>query len=284
MTADRKSHADESDVNRALEDWRQGDCSLGEHWFAHQLDPAFAITEAGRNAAREGASLAEQAVEGVVIVSQTCDIVRACAERPYLEVSPLVRLSADALREIESGRRPAYAFLPRLAEQRLVADLDRVMTVEKPMILNWTRTPGWTSDAEGRAFSQALARKRVRFAFPDDFNIWVRKLQNRLVDKHDKNTQEGRALRSLREIRVQAAPSWNDGVVELLFFFIRSEADVSFEGKGWQDFLDAWLKLIPPNGRFASVHGQVSALEELTAADYVHSDPLDLDHLSIPNS
>ena len=282
MTTDPKSGADENDVDRALQDWRQGDCTLDKHWFVHRVNPALAITEAGRSAAKEGAELAEAAVTGLVVVSQTCDIVRACLDRPYLEVCPLVRVSDDALREIERGRRPAYAFVPRLAEQHLVADLDRVMTVEKPLVLNWTRTTGWSSDAEGRVFAQALARKRVRFAFPDDFTFWVRKLQGRLIDKHDKNTQEGRALRALREIRVQAAPSWDSETVELMFFFIRDDEDVAFEGKEWPTFLDAWLKLVPAIGRFASVHGQVSTLEEITAADYVYSDPLDLDHLSSP--
>lgn len=283
MVAERKSGADENDVNRALQDWRQGDCTLDKHWFVYQLNPALAITEASLSAAKEGAEIAELEVAGLVIVSQTCDIVRACRDRPYIEVSPLVRVSDDALHEIERGRRPAYAFVPRLAEQHLVVDLDRVMTVEKPAVLNWTRTAGCSSDAEARAFAQALARKRARFAFPDDFTLWVRKLQNRLIDKHDKNTQEGRALRALREIRVQAAPSWDSNAIELMFFFIRSREDIDFEGRGWQDFLSTWIKLVPASGRFMSVHGQVSSLDEIVAADYVNSDPLDLDHLSSPD-
>jgi hypothetical protein len=280
VATERTSEADENDVNRVLQDWRQGDCTLDKHWFVHRLNPALAITKAGLGAAKEGAELAELEVAGLVVVSQTCDIVRDCRDRPYLEVCPLVGVSDDALHEIERGRRPAYAFVPRLAEQHLAADLDRVMTVEKPAVLNWVRTAGWSSDVEARTFAQALVRKRARFAFPDDFTLWARKLQNRLIDKHDKNTQEGRALRALREIRVQATPSWDSNAVELMFFFIRSQEDINFEGKEWQELLDAWLKLVPAAGRFTSVYGQVSSLDELTAADYIHSDQLDLDHLS----
>ena len=283
MAPEANVGAQEAVIDRALQAWRQGDCTLDPQWFVHRINPSRALTAAGSAAAREGAELAEQQVNGLVVVSQTCDIVRASQERPYLEVCPLVRVSEEALHQIERGRKPAYAYLPQLADRQLVADLDRTMTVEKAMVLCWSRTPGCASDPETRAFALALARKRARFAFPDDFTLWVRKLQSRLVDKHDRGSPEGRALRALREIRIQASPSWESGVVTVMFFFIRHDDDSDFEGAGWQNFLDTWLKLVPSNSRFAA-HGQVSTLDELTASDYVHSDPLDLDHLSLPDS
>lgn len=269
-----------ADIDRALQAWRQGDCTLESQWFVHKIDPRNPLTPAGSTAAGQGAELAEQQVVGLAVVSQTCDIVRACQERPYLEVCPLVHVSPEILRQIERGRRPAYAFLPQLADRHLVVDLDRIMTVEKAMVLSWTRAPGCATDVEARAFAQALARKRARFAFPDDFTVWVKKLQSRLVDKHDRDSDEGRALRALREIRVQATPSWEDGEVAIMFFFIRHDDDSDFDGTAWSHFLDAWLKLVPASGRFTP-DGQISALDELTAADYINSDPLDLDHLSL---
>jgi hypothetical protein len=105
------------------------------------------------------------------------------------------------------ARRPAYAALKSLEPDCLVADLDRMMTVEKSIVATWTRTPGYVDDADGRAFAQALARKRVRVAFPDDFSELVDKLQRRLEDKHGGNSIEGRGLRALPEIRVRAVPA-----------------------------------------------------------------------------
>lgn len=267
-------------VDRALADWRQGDCALGEQWFAHRLLPVFPVTASGRAAAEEGAHLAEEQVLGFALVTQTCDIVRSCKDRPFVEVCPLVEVDDVRLREIERGRRPGYGLVPTLAQRRIVADLDRVMTVEKPVLAEWIRTPGWTTDAEGRAFAAALARKRVRFAFPDDFTAFVEELQRRLQEKHDKESVEGRGLRALREIRVQATPSWDGPDVTLLFWFVRQDADSDFEGTGWSDLLDEWLRLVPATGRFSTVHGQVATLEEMNALDYVGSDSLDLDHLS----
>jgi hypothetical protein len=267
-------------IDGALATWRQGDCVVGEQWFVHRLEKSFPVTVAGREAAKADVDLAEQEVAGFVVVSQTCDVVRSCNDRPYVEVCPLVEVDEDRLAEIQRGRRPAYAFVPLLAGRKLVADLDRVMTVEKPAVAAWERTPGLSTDEEARAFAVALGRKRIRFAFPDDFTTLARKLQARLADKHDRNTDEGRGLRALREIRIQAAPQWDAEPVELFFWFIRDTSDANFEGKNWADLLKEWLKLVPSSGRFTSVDGQVATLDDMTARDYVDSDPLDLDHLS----
>jgi hypothetical protein len=154
------------------------------------------------------------------------------------------------------------------------------MTVEKAVAANWSRTAGWTTDAQARKIASALARKRARFAFPDDFTRLAKKLQSRLAEKHGKASPEGVALRTLLEIRVHAAPSWDDASVTLTFWFIRPDGVTDPPGGTWANHLEEWLKLIPVEGRFVSVHGQVVALEDLNAADYVSSDPLDLDHLS----
>ncbi len=133
-------------TDEALSLWRQGDCVLGEHWFVHRLERSMALTEAGRVAATAGSDLAEQEVQGFVVVTQTCDIVRTCCERPFVELCPLVKVDEQKLREIQKGRRPAYAYLPLLSPHGLVADLDRVMTIEKPLLRTWQRTPGWCSE------------------------------------------------------------------------------------------------------------------------------------------
>jgi hypothetical protein len=152
------------------------------------------------------------------------------------------------------------------------------------VLLDWKRTPGCCFDEEKRRFSLALARKRTRFAFPNDFVAFARKLQSRLQKKHKKDSDEGRALRALREIRVQAAPSWEASEIELFFWFIRDESDTDFEGMNWGGWLEKWLDLLPESGRFQGVDGLVTTLADLTAKDYVESDPLDLDHLSAQES
>lgn len=269
-------------VDQALNHWRQGDFALGDHWFVHRCEPSIPIAEAAREAADQGVDLGETPVRGLVVVTQSCDIVRRCAERPFVEVSPLVEVNADRLREIEHGRWPGYAAIPTLASQLLVADLDRTMTVEKPVVASWERGIGCRTDPERRAFARALARKRSRFAFPDDFTALAGKLRDRLMDKHGRDSPEGRALRALREVRVHASPSWDSDVVELHFWFLREPGQVDFDGTRWEVHLETWRKLLPRGGRFTKAEGQVAELDDLTARDYVDSDPLDLDHLTAP--
>jgi hypothetical protein len=270
------------EIDAALSKWSQGDCTIGDHWFVTRFAPQRPLTPSSQEVAATDADadLTESAVSGFVVVTQTCDLVRSCADRAFLEISPLVEVDAERLAEIKRLKRPNYAYIAGVADRFLVADLDRVMTVEKAVVAAWERIPGCQSDADIRSLAEALARKRSRFAFPDDFNWFAHKLQKRMQDKHEKTSPEGEALRALREIRVSASPAWDADAVELIFWFIRADTDDRFQDKEWHEWLDSWLKLLPTSGRVSSVDGSVVTLDDMTAKEYVNSDRLDLDRLS----
>lgn len=103
---------------------------------------------------------------------------------------------------------------------------------------------------------------------------------SRMSSKHDRQSDEGRALRELREVRVRAEPSWFEDEVKLIFWFIRDADHQIFEGQRWDHFLEMWEKRLPAKGRFVDVQTVVLTHDDLTAREYVESDPLDLDHLS----
>ena len=103
-----------------------------------------------------------------------------------------------------------------------------------------------------------------------------------LAELSEKRTKEEGLRRALREIRIQALPGWDATRVELLFWFIRNEHENASNEPDWPSLLDKWLALVPSDGRFVSVDGQVTSLGRLSADEYVHSDVLDLDHLSGP--
>ncbi len=276
MSATDDTDPNHKAANSPLHGWRQGDCVLGDHWFAFRIDPTNPLTEAAHEAAREGADLAETLVAGLVVATQTCDILRS--ERAFVEVCPLVEVSVSIYSDITRKTRPRYAVVPALAANRLVADLDRAMTVEKPVLESWIRVPGWESHAEGRAFAEALARKRSRPAFPDEFVELVRGFQDRIKDKHKlPHSDEGAAVRSIHEIRVQASPGWQAPQISLTFWFITYSDEVS---PGLEDFVDSWMDRIPRTVSFVEVDGYSVSLSQMTAAEYVDSDRLDLDYLS----
>ena len=266
-------------IDAALEAWRQGDVAMDAGVFVHVADGDAPLTDVAAEGA-PGINVIQETTEGVVVLSQTCDIVRGCVRKPFIEVAPLVEVEEKEAHEIERGYRPNYAIIPALRARRLVADLDRVMTVEKGVVAAWSRTPGCTTDEQVRTLATALARKRARFAFPDEFNELVRKLQSHIQKRHDKGSDEGRALQALREIRVLASPSWDDANVEVFFWFVRQDADETFDGKSWDKPLEQWTKLVPADGKFTKVEGVVVALRDMTAQEYVESDALDLDFLS----
>ena len=267
-------------IDAAIAMWRQGDCVVGnEHWFVHRGDE---VAQSGLDTKQPDQSapqILENEVAGFVILTQSCDIVRKRRDRPYVAISPLVAVDPSEMPKIKRGQYPQYVFVNGVADKNLVGDLDRVMTVEKREVATWSRTIGCFTDDQARAFSQAVARKHARFAFPDEFIRLVRKLRARLQEKHDKNTPEGDALQRLREIRVQAAPSWESSEIELMFWFVREEGTGSLNGAE-VSFLEFWLGLVPASGRFKEILGAIVTLDDLTARDYVESDRLDLDHLS----
>lgn len=269
--------SDFEEIDSALAHWAQGDCALGDYWFVFQIDSDRPLTEDALPAAQEGASLAEAAVKGLVVLTQTCDIVRSSKTRAFLEVCPLCEVELGELELIRRMKMPQYAYIEGVANLRLVADLDRVMTVEKSVVAGWIRVQGLLSDNQRTVFGEALGRKRSRFAFPDDFTSLVSKLRDRILGKHDKQSPEGAALRALREIRVQPSPSFDADEIRLTFRFIQHEDNPS----DFSAHLEAWENLIPAKGRYLKPYICLTTLEDMTAKDYVESFLLDLSHLSI---
>lgn len=68
-------------VDAALQSWRQGDLALDERWFTHVGDPAAPLSEAAAQSEGSGVQALTSEVAGLVVLTQTCDIVRSCTGR-----------------------------------------------------------------------------------------------------------------------------------------------------------------------------------------------------------
>ena len=102
-----------------------------------------------------------------------------------------------------------------------VADLDRVMTVEKGWLSLAGYVQGWTADSEIRKFQATVARRYERFAFPDDFTRVAAKLRDKIVSRHGKLTSpEGQLFSTVSQVRVRADPHWSSSDVEVTLSFI----------------------------------------------------------------
>jgi hypothetical protein len=278
-------------IDAAISDWRQGDLALDAKLsFVHLADLARPITQEASETAQSQLGLdgtdadigaVFSGTPGLVVLTQTCDIIRVCQDRPYIEVAPLVEVTPVVLEEVRRMRRPAFAYVPGVANQNLVVHIERTMTIEKAVLAQWTRIPGCQTDEDAKLFALALSRKRMRFAFPNDFVQAIEALQRRLRDRHNKNHAEGAHLRALNEIRIRAAPSWNSTTVQLALWFIW-DVDPIEAVPDWHKWVQNWAALFDQSGRYSIEFAIPCRLEDLTARDYVESDHLDLDQLSVP--
>lgn len=223
-------------------------------------------------------AVSEDKIEGLVVLTQTCDLVRSCRNRPYVEVAPLIKVSEQVMEEARLLKRTALAYIPCKASDCLVADLDRIMTVEKGVVAGWTRIRGCNTAEESRQFREAIGRKRSRNPFPDQFVIAIEAMKNRLLQKHNKETEEGAHLNSLREIRVLAIPSWDDTNVSIRFFFIKIEDP---DSATWDTYIKSWLSRFKQGLGYTVRDYLITDLSGLSADDYLNSERLDLDSASM---
>lgn len=274
-------------INEAIKEWRQGDFFLSENlFFIHLADLTRPLTneamEIAEERAREGDTLEVEGIAseviGYVLITQTCDIVRDCMARSYVELSPLVQVYESVLKETRLLRRPAFAYVPNASRHNLIADLDRIITIEKSILSNYDPITGCNDDSERRAFADALARHRNRSAFPDDFNVCMGSVRDYLKKIHRTNNDEGFLINSISEIRVTASPNWDaENITIFLWFILHPQAALSTNDIS--QYIEKWLSLFGQSEKY-ELQGVVCRLEDMNALDYVSSERLDFDQLS----
>lgn len=248
-------------------------------WLAVGRAP---LTPQSATAQSDGLTCVITESDQLAIITQTCDIRRDAGVRPFLLLARVVTLDEPIAGEARAGHRPRYVPLMELDANAFV-DMDVVVTVEKSALLDVEATPGLAGDAARRRFGIAVGRVHSRFAFPDDLAVALQGVVTRIRQKHAKGSPEGQALSTLEAIRVTASPSWTAAEIAVFISFCpatRASANSVLTDDEWDQLVDGWLRQAEPTGAIASVDGAMIPLEELTALEYVESDPLDLDHLS----
>jgi hypothetical protein len=269
------------EVDEILRSWWQGDFVLGAQPFVYCINPFLALAPKSQEwiASYPGESIVEMTIQnGLMVLTQTCDIQRDCRDRPFMEVAPLVTLAdSGEFTDVIDGARPRYATVPPLHSRRMAADLDRSLTVEKAAVATWERMPGCTTDKERRELGRHLAQQRGRAALPDEFTTFMRPLERRWKEVKRKDTLEGQTFRAIAEVRVHAFPRWDAETVELFFWLILKDeaADVNRSS-----VMDGWFRKLGSSERFVSLKGAFTRYDLMKVATYFDSDRLDLDRLS----
>lgn len=249
-----------------LDEWRQGDLAFD----AIEM-PVIALDEEG---------LTWQAIDashGVVVISQSCDIVRDVELRPYIQVAGMVPATDGEIAKAKRKEIPSRIHLDCLIDKKLLIDLDVIATVHKSVVATWKRTAGCTSDEERRRVAAGLARHRKRFAFPDGFNELIRPVREWVVSKRSKASSYGNFVRAILEMRVHC-DSW-DKPTELTFLIIVNHMPA-------QDEFAEWTKAVKILEQKAESHGypqgefRIVTYDDISAREYLDSDRLDWEGLS----
>ena len=257
------------EIDAVTRTWRQGDFTLTQTCIYRLSGPP------------NSGEIKESPVRGLAVLTNTCDIVRTSRDRPYIEVCALFDWPADRAKEMIRVRRGLfrrYAYVPGAADLALVADLEQTMTVEKSILTTWKQSQGCVSDEERREFSRVVGQKRARPAFRDEFSGVARPLRDWLDTVGKSGRRTNVELDWFREIRVLATPDWNADSIELFFLFILSDDSPAFD-EGL--FLQEFEEFVRPVGPFVSVSGMVYQLADLRADEFVYSDRLEYDDLSL---
>jgi hypothetical protein len=166
-------------------------------------------TEAAEVAAAEGIRngliVVPNAVDNVVLLTQTCDLQFTTSDEFRCLVAPVVLTSEAVAREALRGRRPALVGLPWF-DPNAVADLSRVTAVERSVIIDAARRGCPRTPSERFHFAETISRYLTRPALPDPINQVLKPFVRRISDKHDKQSAEGRCVYKVSELRLEATP------------------------------------------------------------------------------
>ena len=87
----------------------------------------------------------------------------------------------------------------------------------------------------------------------------------------------------MREIRVKAIPNWQDEKIQLEWWFIVKDKVRKLDEQTKDELLRAFQEKFKPTDKYTVVDGspRFAYLEDITAKDYLESDRLDFDYLSV---
>lgn len=251
-------------VEAVLSAWRQGDVCL-ECSDIPALVPGGIV---------EGLATA-----GVVMLSQTCDILQPYDRKPYVQIGRLLKVENDVCLAVERFQRPRYLYVPILRTRKIVCDLDVVATIDKREVANWARLPGAMSPQQQRDFGYAAGRHRSRFAFPDPWAIGFEKLRHWVVRKSSKSGEDGRFLRQVWQMRVHGDVSLAQPPKVEVLCMMDSHCEQQ-DREAWTNTMVPKMVTLVASTWCSDVSFRLVSAEEMTAAEYLLSYRLDFDALS----
>jgi len=213
MAENNEPNAELKELRAALAPWRQGDFTISTGEFPVAFLNENEVIEAGWDT-----------VQGLVVVSQTCDIVNAIDLDDVVVVAPMVEVTEGLLESIKFGTTTVGAVIEHSLLPTDVADLRYLATIRKTSLVKMERKGGFSSEQTRDVFVNALERRYGRFAFPDSLsNGPVITIRNRAKSLRKKDSPKANVYKSLRSVRLAAAPDFDTPGARIQFLLVLND-------------------------------------------------------------
>lgn len=146
---------------------------------------------------------------GVVVLSQTCDVVRDPRFRPNILVAPVLDSpTQQQFSDARRGRAPLLLHLPAVsgAAEKL-ADLQHATSVPKTSVIGAMLTSRHTtadSSADAAHLGARVGRTYSRFAFPDEVHSFTDALSKKARETSGSSKPFGRVIDYVEDLRLKA--------------------------------------------------------------------------------
>lgn len=170
----------------------------------------------------DGAADLTETPFGVIVVSQCCDLAKLDPSHIPLAAA-VTELGETTAALAASGRIPRYVKVPHLRDG-LYVDLGRIGPILPSAFHGRQTTVGTNLDRAH--FAARVARYFGRFAYPDEVQPQLARLQKKIRKKVSSSTSPlGMALQRIHTIRIEA--EWDGGPPwDLHFVFVLSEGEL----------------------------------------------------------
>lgn len=261
-------------ISSVLTEWRQGD-------FTTDASVAIRLAYHEEDGPRPKGSRDHK---GMVVVSQTCDIIREVEKQGTVIVASLIEVDEATYANVKRRSAPRYIIMPE-AGDNIVADLTTMMTIEKQLVAQWDRSEGF-SDQERINFSRAVALFFSRPALPDSLVSSLGRFRKEVLRKAPKlSTEFGKILNCVEEFRINEVA---DGQYQLLVYLVDMP---ELDGTRNRDEIAGKVETsiqaaLGEEGLGALIDTPIliTTADDQTAREYLQSIPLDLNILSSPIS
>lgn len=170
---------------------------------------------------------------GVVVLSQTCDVVQPSKTRCM--VAPVVPDTDKAtLSAARKGQKPLHLYLEPTASEPspCVADMEYAVSVPKKVLAGSPIVARYVEQASGkpaRAVAWRVGRAFSRFPFPDEVYPVFARLRRQAQDKAGSTGNFGRVLDLVEDLRVSADQWSSPGRVLTLYIVVAEERLIAID-------------------------------------------------------